>query len=460
MMSDHDHSRTAGDYRLLEVLSEKGSSRVWLAEQSSIGRKVLVEELRAENADRRDDFLADARAKASVDHPLVASVYEAVADDERCFFARELLSAHTLAELANAGGTLSPPRLTQILRRVAEAQLHLESAGKASAPLDLEHIHVDDHEMVRLDNLATAGERDSARSAADIARLGTALRPLVAEARPGTTRVLTLLSWMRGEDIVSPLDWRQVVEVCRQIEQQLGQPGHTVTPTLPMKRRSHWFGIKLATAVTLCALAVVFALVWQLRPDDGAPDSPAESVRMIDIPAGRYPMPDGGDRMMPAFRIANREVSVGEYAAFLDTLETLAKSDLERSFDHREQPAGKTTHLPDDWPQQLKTPPHLPVTGVDWWDAAAFASWKKSRLPTQEQWFAAMHGAADPSAIHHSVHEWTRLAAVDPANPLGGAKWVIVRRSPAEAGQVRREWLTDRSLRRPDLGFRICLDDE
>ncbi len=460
MMSDHDHSRTTGDYRFLEVLRDEGPARVWLAEQVSIRRKVLVAELRPEHAGQRDDFIADARAKASVDHPLMASVYEAVADNERCFFARELLPSHTLAELAGAGGSLPPSRLTHILRRVAEAQLHLESAGKAAAPLDLEHIHVDEHEMVRLDNLAIAGERDAARSAADIARLGTVLRPLVAEARPGTTRVLTLLSWMRGEDIGTPLDWRQVVEVCRQIEQQLGQPGHTVTPTLPMKRRGHRMGKILATAATLCALGVVFALVWQLRPKEGASEPTMESVRMIAIPAGRHPMPDGGDRSIPAFRIATREVSVGEYAEFLETLETLAASGLERSFDHREQPAEKTTHLPDHWPRQLLTPPHLPVTGVDWWDAAAFASWKKSRMPTQEQWFAAMHGAADPSAIHHSVHEWTRLAAVDPANPLGGAKWVIIRRSPAEAGQVRREWVTDRSLRRPDLGFRICLDDE
>jgi hypothetical protein len=456
-MSDHEQSRTVGDYHLLEVLRDEGPARVWLAEQSSIGRKVLVVALRAEHADRRDDFIADARAKAAVDHPLVASVYEAVADDERCFFASELLSSHTLAEIAKAGGTLPPARLAQILRRVAEAQLHLESSAKAAAPLGLDHIHVDEHEMVRLENLATAGEREAGQSGADIARLGKGLRPLVAEARPGTTRMLTLLSWMRGEDIASPLDWRQVVEVCRQIEQQLGQPGHTVAPTLPMKRRSHRFGITLAT---LCALAVVFALVWQLRPKEGASGPAVDSVRMIAVPAGRYRMPDGGDRSLPAFRIANREVSVGEYAEFLDTLETLAASGLERSFDHREQPAEKSSHLPDDWAQQLQTPAHLPVTGVDWWDAAAFASWKKSRLPTQEQWIAAMRGTADPSAIHHSVHEWTRLAAVDPANPLGGAKWVIVRRTAEDPSRISREWHTDRSLRRPDLGFRICFDDE
>ncbi len=458
-MSDHDPSRTAGDYRLLEVLSEKGSSRVWLAEQSSIGRKVLVEELRAEHTDRRGDFLANARAKAAVDHPLVASVYEAVVDDERCFFASELLASRTLAEIAQAGGTMPPARLAFILRQVAEAQLHLETAGMATSPLELASIHVDEQEMVRLENLATAGDRDAGQSRADIARLGKTLRWLVAAARPGTTRVLTLLTWMRGEDIASPLDWRQVAEVCRQIELQLGLPGHTVTPTMPMKRRGLRFGKTRATTITLSALTVVFALVWQLRPARDAPEPPSRPSQTVVIPAGRHPTPDGGERSIPAFRIATHEVSVGEYAEFLKTLESLTASGLERSFDHREQPAEKSSHLPEQWPRQLQASAQLPVTGVDWWDAAAFATWKKARLPTQDQWLAALHWSAGPPQVHHSVHEWTGVAAVEPANPLGPAKWVIVRLSPDDARQPLREWVADRSLRRPDLGFRICFDN-
>lgn len=457
-MSDHDPSRTAGDYRLLHVLSESGSSRVWVAEQSSIGRKVRVEEWRAGHADRREDFLADARAKAAVDHPLVASVYEAVADDERCFFASELLSSHTLEEIAQVGGSVPPARLALILRRVAEAELYLEAAGIATSPLGLDGIHVDEHEMVRLDNQATAGDRDAGQSRADIARLGNALRPLVAPARPGTTRVLTLLAWMRGEDIASSLDWQQVAEVCRQIEQQLGQPGHALTPTMPMQRRNLRYRKTLATAVTLGALAVVFALVWQLRPARDAPETPANAARTVFIPAGSHPTPQGGGHSIPAFRIATREVSVGEYAEFLETLETLAASGLERSFDHREQPAEKTSHLPDQWTRQLQAPAHLPVTGVDWWDAAAFATWKKAHLPSQDQWFAALRWSAGTPQIHHSVREWTGLATIEPANPLGGAKWVIVCRSPEDARQILSEWVDDRSLRRSDLGFRLCFD--
>jgi len=40
-------------------------------------------------------------------------------------------------------------------------------------------------------------------------------------------------------------------------------------------------------------------------------------------------------------------------AEFLEPLETLAENHRERTFDHESQPAGKISHLPDDWPALL-----------------------------------------------------------------------------------------------------------
>jgi serine/threonine protein kinase len=463
-MSTHSDSQTAGDYHLLEVLAEDETRRVWLAEQLSIGRKVVVEELRPEYAARRDDFLANARAKAAVDHPLVATVYEAVADDDRCFFAHELLPSHTLDAMLAVGGALAPARIAQLLRRVAEAQLHHETAGHATSALGLENIHVDEHEMVRLDNLAIAGSRDPGQSAADITRLGHALRPLVGAARPGSTRVLTLLAWMRGEEIASPLDWRQVMDVCQQIEHQLSHPAQAATRTQAIKQRKIRISKSLATAITACGLVLIFILLWRSRPQSPPARPQLENPAWALVGAGKHPTPDGLPRSMPAFRIAAREVSVGEYAEFLQTLEALSTSGLERSFDHRNQPPEKTTHTPDNWLDQSAASHGLPVTGVDWWDAAAYAAWKKAELPTQEQWFVAICGTpplpAGSPVISHSVREWTRLPASDPANPLGGTKWVIIGKAKNASASAAREWITDLSLRRPDLGFRICRDDK
>jgi formylglycine-generating enzyme required for sulfatase activity len=121
---------------------------------------------------------------------------------------------------------------------------------------------------------------------------------------------------------------------------------------------------------------------------------------------------------------------------------------------------------------------------VDWWDAAAYAEWKHARLPSQEEWFAALKaGAADPAALKASswaplttaspdrtangllgmagsVCEWTNGQSANPANPLGEQKWVVIGGSYLKPGSnaLTREWVDDRSLRRADLGFRVVFE--
>ena len=38
----------------------------------------------------------------------------------------------------------------------------------------------------------------------------------------------------------------------------------------------------------------------------------------------------------------------------------------------------------------LKYDLNHPVTGVDWWDAHAYAAWKGGRLPTLREWLAVV----------------------------------------------------------------------
>ena len=162
-------------------------------------------------------------------------------------------------------------------------------------------------------------------------------------------------------------------------------------------------------------------------------------------------------------------------------------------FDFDNQPAEKTSHIPKDWAalveaartkgtwQEHPVTLDSPVVGVDWWDAAAYAEWNRARLPTQEEWFAALcksvkqpadlpAGAWQPVALETadrtptgllgmagSVAEWTRSQALNPANPLGQRLWVIIGGSylTPTNGALAREWTDQRLQRRPDLGFRV-----
>lgn len=496
MDTAHDHT-CLGEYRLRQLLSENTRTRIWLAEQESISRQVLVDELKPELLDQKEAFLADVRAKAAVDHPLISSVYEAVDTPEHCFAVHEMLHGAPLDQSLQSGSTLPPEQLAHMLHQVAVAQLHHQTAGHATSPLHLRNLHLDEHGVVRLDNLAVAGTRSPDESARDIAYLGEALRPLVAPGQPGSTRAITLLSWMRGEGLETALDWQQVSELCTQIEQQLSHASPTPTKQADARgKRSHRKSrLPIALAAVLALIAILIVLM-RMGPDKPGPTPRPAMPTSILVPPGIHPAPDGGEHELNAFRICPHEVTIGDYAAFLDTLSTLTKSGLERTFDHAQQPAEKISHQPDDWASllaaakstgvwnQRQVTLDTPVVGVDWWDAAAYAEWKKARLPSQDEWFAAMRReVANPSAIQPaewlpvtaetadrtpggmlfmagSVCEWTSQAAINPSNPLGERQWVIIGGSFLKPGSnaLSREWTNDRSLRRADLGFRIVWD--
>ena len=237
-MNSQSADRILGEYHLRELVSENEISRTWLADQVSVQRRVLVDELKEDQAGQQQAFLANVRAKAAVEHPLIGSVFEAVSEHGCCFYAHELLPGATLKDRRSAKQPLKPVLLAHYLRRVSEAHLQHEALDQATSALGLNHIHLDDQGVLRLDNLAIAGQRTPGQSVRDITRLGAELPALVSDGQPGATRLLTLLAWMRGEEVDAPITWEQVRNYCNQIEQQLAEPtaagfphqGHPAVP--------------------------------------------------------------------------------------------------------------------------------------------------------------------------------------------------------------------------------------
>jgi hypothetical protein len=481
-----------GDYIPKQCLSEGGVTRTWLAEQASVGRMVLVEELREEAAGEKEEFLADVRAMAAVEHPLVGSIYEACTDNGSCYYAHELLPGETLGERAAQGERIKPQRFVHILRRVAEANIYYETHGNATSPLGLGAIHLDKQGVIRMKNLVIAGERAPENSPRDVVKLGAEIEPLLDRDQPGATRCLTLLAWMRGQDVPKPLRWTQVRGYCEQIEQQLTTPSEVVAPPTAAIRPEKNNGFVWVVGVLLL-LVIAAVLMFPKTPKRKAAKAPKPGF--VTVERGRYTTPDGLNVGVLKFRISAYEVTIGEYAEFLEKLDILGD---QKAFDHPEQPAGKASHLPDDWANLYQAAKsagvwndqeidiHTPVVGVDWWDAFAFAKSNRAYLPTQEQWLGAlMAGAAVPTKVPvsqwlpvngetadrttngllgmaGSVSEWTLEPRPNPANPLGEPLWVIVGGSYLNPGKgaLARDWVDSRMLRRPDLGFRICKDPE
>lgn len=497
MTASSDDFRHLGDYRLIQLLSETPQTQCWLAEQISVGRKVLVDELRPELLDQRPAFLAEARAKAAMRHPLVASVYEAVSEDGHCFYAHEFLPGKPLSARAEARAAMKPAELAQILRKVAEVQQHYEQQQQSSAPIGLENIRIDEHGIVRIENLARDGARGADEAIRDMDYLGRAILPLVADGQSGATRLLTLLSWMRGEELEQHLGWHDMMELCEKIEKQLTDP--LMTNPLVQTDGSGAAGgqkpVALIAILAVLALAVIVMVAIRMRPD-----GKGSHGKRVPLPEPVSVTPGGGSSVQP-FRMAAHEVTIEQYSQFLNVLQTLAANDDPEStaspqhkvFDHRDQPATKDSHVPDDWDALLaaarsgkpwngkRVGLDSPVVGVDWWDAAAYAEWKRARLPSYEEWLLALGVApeqigtimpadwepVDPQTPDRSGHgvlnmcgsvsEWLLDPMASPTNPLGDKKWVVIGGSYQQPGShaLTREWVDDRSLRRDDVGFRL-----
>ncbi|MEK7950880.1 SUMF1/EgtB/PvdO family nonheme iron enzyme [Luteolibacter soli] len=479
-----------GDYRLDEVLDESPTSVTWLAEQQSIRRTVVVIELKPTALHSRDAFLADIRAQAAVDHPLIGSVYEAVNLPEHCFAALERLPGASLADRLKAREAMKPAQVAHVLRRVAEASMTLESGGMSTAAMHAGDVFLDTHGVVRVANLARAGVREAGRSATDIAALGGELVRLVADGRAGASRMMTLLAWMRGEGLERSLTWTEVRSYAEQIEQQLAEsPAAAAPPTARAQTRKS----PLPLVLGLAAVAIAAGFGAFLLKGKASSKPTASLPGPVVVPEGAHPLPDGGTSALPAFELGAHEVTIGEYEDFLKALAVLP-ADRRTTYDHATQPAEKAGHEPEGWADMLaaiKTGGQwqgrvisrdCPIVNVDWWDAMAYCEWKTVHLPTEEQWWAAMHlQLPEPSALRPSgwgpvseiaptdrtpagfvgmagsVTEWTQSQSLNPANPLGEKNWVLMGGSylKPSSGATAREWTADRALRRPDLGFRV-----
>ena len=479
-----------GDYYLEKLISENATTQTWLAHQASINRAVILTELRPTKFDAREAFLSDVRAQAAVDHPLIGSVYEAVSNDEHCFAAFEQLPGVSLAKRLSTGEGLKPVQIAHILRRIAEAAMTLEAAGTATSPMVLKEIFLDSHGVIRLGNLARSGERQPTQSTADIMTLGSALQPLVAGGRPGESRVRTVLAWMRGEELDRTLTWEEVRSYAEQIEQQLAETPSTSAP--PTSRAQSKKKSTAPVIIGIFVLAGIAVAAIALRGRGGNQNSiplPAE----VEVAAGEHPLWNGGSGTLEAFPISSHEVTIGEYEEFLKFLASLPEKSR-NAYDDKEQPEEKLSHEPDEWVEMLAaakaggqwqgrvTSLDCPIVGVDWWDAAAYCDWRDFRLPTEDEWYAALRvDLPNPATLRPagwgnvqeapptdrtpsgllgmagSVAEWTSSRSINPANPLGTEKWVIAGGSylkPA-GGATRREWTEDRNQRRTDLGFRV-----
>jgi serine/threonine protein kinase len=120
-----------GHYRILDRIGEGGLGVLYRARDTRHGRTVALKVLAADVADspvRREAFLHDARATASLSHPNIAALYEIGEDQNQLFLACEFVSGETLKNVI-AGRPLHPRRAVDFAAQIADALSEAHAQG-------------------------------------------------------------------------------------------------------------------------------------------------------------------------------------------------------------------------------------------------------------------------------------------------------------------------------------------
>ena len=89
---------------------------------------------------------------------------------------------------------------------------------------------------------------------------------------------------------------------------------------------------------------------------------------------------------LPPFFIDKYPVTNREYDEFVDSIKSEG-----HTFCHPFEPEDKEHQRNTYWDERFK--PDQPITGIDWYDAFAFARWKGKELPSEFQWEKAARGS-------------------------------------------------------------------
>ncbi len=225
-----------GTYVVGPKLTESFWDKVYQAEQTSIGRPVVLHVLRSslrETPERAQEFLDTASANANIRHPAILPVYEAGEYDGTYFYAREFVVGRTLYEIKARGHTIPETTALRVVRAIAEALAHLDAHGIMHAPLRLSRIFITPNDDCRLADVAVAspGMAQLSPAQSEIQMIGRILIPMTkATAIPGSGRVLTLIHQMQtsGENAITT--WADLAQEAKKIAAVVGPPTVLLSP--------------------------------------------------------------------------------------------------------------------------------------------------------------------------------------------------------------------------------------
>src|SRR5947207_1067367 len=132
-----------GHYRIEREIGRGAMGRVYLATDTTLGRRVALKALAPHltgDASHRERLRREARAAASLTHSGICTVYALEEIDGQLFIASELIDGQTLRDEIGRGGPRSPDAVVATARELANALASAHAKGVVHRDLKPENI--------------------------------------------------------------------------------------------------------------------------------------------------------------------------------------------------------------------------------------------------------------------------------------------------------------------------------
>jgi formylglycine-generating enzyme required for sulfatase activity/CheY-like chemotaxis protein len=434
--------QTIGAYQILSHLGGGRWGSVYAAVQVSINRPVglkVLDTTYANDSAVRDRFIADARAKAHVQHPSTLAVYEAGQFENYIFYAQEFVDGQSMAEIRDRAQKLDETQAMKVMRVVAEGLAYLTIHRLPHSSLLATNIFLGVDGGPRLANLATQLPDNQFSVEEEIQALGAIMLevlPPFDALSPGLGQLLSRMT-QPGPDAVT--GWGQLLQGLKALEPKvipveaakISAQDRAAIAAVEQARKHQKRSLYINIGSVLSLILVGGFVAWKVW---GTNERTLDD--QVHIPAGEFLFANGEPTTLPEFWIDKYEVTYGQYAKFVQFLDANPTSE----YDDKRQTPRKTAemHKPEHWEifygqakangraHGVPIDLNCPVMEVDWWDAYAYAKWKGRELPTEQEWEKAARGTkgfAYPWGDELDPKKVNSNADFNPNNP--GAKGMV-----------------------------------
>ena len=193
---------TISHYRIVRQLGSGGMGEVFLAEDTTLGRKVAIKMLPERSAGSslaRQRLINEAKAAAALDHPNICAIHEVGEEDDCVFIVMQYVDGESLADRI-AQHALAPAEVVDIGIQAAQALEAAHAAGVVHRDIKPHNIILTPRGQLKVLDFGLAK-----LAAPDLAATQTSGRLTVAGSVLGTPAFMSP-EQLRGEDIDARAD--------------------------------------------------------------------------------------------------------------------------------------------------------------------------------------------------------------------------------------------------------------